>query len=263
MSLLSFQRAFQAAILEPEEPDASELGFIASPRRIDRETAFGVYHNAYRLRLAEFIATDFAILRLHLGDERFGRLVEEYVMSKPSTHRNARWYASDLPEFMFCSQFWSADLLSCDLARFERALADAFDAADAPASDLQALHQIEADLWPHVVFSFHPSLTLLDLGRGTVPLYESLQDQSEAPAAVERGEKDAVAVWRQEYEVFHSVLGADERLALKEAMNGKKFADVCSLLSFKFNGEDVSPLVAGFLSAWVENGLITTFSVDA
>ncbi|BDV32546.1 HvfC/BufC N-terminal domain-containing protein [Methylocystis iwaonis] len=262
MSLLSFQRAFQAAILQPEEPDASELGFIAPPRRIDRAAAFGVYHTAYRLRLAEFIATDFSVLRRHLGDDRFGRLVEEYVLSKPSSHRNARWYASGLPEFMLSSQSWSADPRSCDLARFERALADAFDAADAAALDFEALHQIDVDLWPNVVFSFHPSLTLLDLEHGTVSLYESLRDQLEALGTADRAENDVVAVWRRECEVFHCVLGPDERLALNEAMLGKKFSDVCSLLSFKFNGEDVSHLIAGFLSAWVENGLITNISVE-
>ncbi|KAF2989861.1 DNA-binding domain-containing protein [Methylocystis sp. MJC1] len=263
MTLLSFQRAFQAAILKAEVPSATTLAFVGQPRLIDRVTAFGVYYNAYRLRLAEFISTDFAILRSYLGDEDFGRLVEEYVMAKPSIHRNARWYARGLPEFMEQSDSWGLDRSACDLARFERALADAFDAADAPASSAQTLHQIDAADWPNLVLSFHPSANLLTLSRGTATLYESLTEgRTSAPASPPYSD-ETVLVWRSEYETFHRIVDNDERLALSEAMRAKTFADVCSLLSFRHNGDDVSVLIGGFLSGWFADGLIVSLQIKA
>lgn len=263
MNLLSFQRAFQAAILDANEPSANALAFVRRPRLIDRAAAFGVYYNAYRLRLAEFISTDFAILRSHLGDEDFGRLVEEYVMARPSIHRNARWYARDLPDFMEQSDSWGVDRCACDLARFERALSDAFDAANAPASSAQMLHQIDAAHWPNLVFSFHPSANLLALSSGTAALYESLTEGREpAPASLPNSD-EAVLVWRREYETLHRIVDSDERLALAEAMGAKTFADVCALLSFRHNGDDVSLLIGGLLSGWFSDGLIVDLQIKA
>lgn len=263
MNLLSFQRAFQAAILEPEEPSAATLAFVGQPRFIDRTVAFGVYYNAYRLRLAEFISTDFAILRTHLGDEHFGRLVEEYVMAGPSAHRNARWYARGLPDFMEQSDGWRTNRGACDLARFERALADAFDAADAPTSTAQTLHQIDAAQWPNVVLSFHPSANLLTLRRGTATLYECLAEGRESTPAFPSYGEETVLIWRREFEILHRIVDSDERLALTEAMSAQTFADVCSLLSFRHNGDDVSVLIGGFLSNWFADGLIIGFQIRA
>ncbi len=263
MNLLSFQKAFQAAILDAEEPGPSVLDFLTQPRLTDLETAFGVYYNAYRLRLAEFISTDFAILRNHLGDERFGRLVEDYVTARPSSHRNARWYASGLPEFMAQSAAWSVDREACDLARFERALSDAFDAADAPSLDAQTLFQTDSAHWPNLTFSFHPGMALLDLTAGTVARYESATDDRAPPAASAGDEEEAVLVWRQEYRTFHRIVDHDESLALTESMRSKTFAEVCSLLSFRRNGEDVSLLIGGFLTRWFADGLITGSRFDA
>lgn len=263
MNLQSFQRAFQAAILDTNEPSANTLAFVRQPRLIDRAAAFDVYYNAYRLRLAEFISTDFAILRSHLGDEDFGRLVEEYIMSKPSTHRNARWYARDIPDFMEQSDSWGLDRGACDLARLERALADAFDAADAPISTAQRLHQIDPAHWPNLVFSFHPSANLLVLSHGTAALYKSLTEGRESAPASPPYSDEAVLVWRREYETLHRIVDSDERLALTEAMGAKTFADICSLLSFRHNGDDVSLLIGGLLSGWFSDGLIVNVQVKA
>ncbi len=103
MKLAELQTKLQAAIIEG---DQAILASLAASPRADRETLLAVYYDAYRLRLAAFLSNDFPCLRSHLGDETFGRLVEDYIEAAPSHERNARWYAARLPDFMQATAPW-------------------------------------------------------------------------------------------------------------------------------------------------------------
>ncbi|MGH6851820.1 MAG: HvfC/BufC family peptide modification chaperone, partial [Methylocella sp.] len=251
------QLRFQAGIVKG---DNAILASIVDSRRTNRATLFAVYHDAYRLRLAEFLANDFPILRVHLGEEAFGRLVEDYILSAPSRQPNARWYGTRLPEFMQKTAPWRSNRSAVDLARFERALSDAFDAPDAPVSTLDALRDISAEDWPRLAFEFQPSVRLLDLERGTAQIYAALAEQEEAPA-IQQGE-EAIVFWRNDGQSFYRPVAEDERLALLEAGRGKSFEDICALLAFQGNGAGVTQRVAGLLSQWFADGLVTRLSIS-
>ena len=260
MRLADLQAAFQSAVLAGGDPqDADIIDWLASPPRTDRATRFGVYADGYRLRLAEFVANDFPILREHLGDEAFGALVEAYVSATPSHHRNARWYASNLPDFMRQTMPWQDDDPAWDLALFERALADAFDAADAPVLGIEALSDFGAEDWPRLVFAFHPSVAVIDLAHGATAHYQSLAE-GEAPAAALAGAETAV-VWRSADQSLYRLVGQSERLSLIEARQRKTFGDICMLLAFQAGDEDPAQQAAGFLSQWFADGLITRVSL--
>ncbi len=260
MTLSEIQSAFQAAVLSGEkEHCAGIINSVEDSARTDRKTLFNVYVDAYRLRLTEFMSADFPILRLHLGDDAFAPLVEDYVASAPSRQRNARWYASRLPEFMSATPPWRDDRAACDLARFERALADAFDAADALTIAIDALQDVGVEDQPSVAFSFHPSIAILDLAGGTTRDYEALA--GEGTASEIEGDKETVLFWRCDNESYYRQVGEDERLALMEAMQGKRFSDVCALLAFQGNDEDIAGRVAGFLSQWFADGLLTRLTI--
>jgi hypothetical protein len=256
MNLAELQTKFQAGIIED---DKSILTSVVSSRKTGRAALFAVYHDAYRMRLAEFLSNDFPILRAHLGDEAFGRLVEDYILSAPSRQRNARWYAARLPEFMSETARWRTNRSAIDLARFERALANAFDAADAALSSIDALADICTEDWPRIAFEFHPSLMLLDLARGTAQIYAALAAEEEPPTIQQ--DDEAIVVWRKDEQSFYRPVAEDERLALNEARQGKKFSDICTLLAFQGDKENVTQRVAGFLSQWFAEGLVTRLSI--
>ena len=257
MKLAELQTRFQAGIVKG---DKTILASIADSRRTDRATLFAVYHDAYRLRLAEFLSTDFPILRVHIGEEAFGRLVEDYIESAPSRHPNARWYGMRLPDFMQKTAPWLTNRGAIDLARFERALSDAFDAPDAPISTIDALRDIRDEDWPRLAFEFHPSVRLLDLAGGTADIYAALAEEEEAPA-IQQGE-EAIVFWRNDGQSFYRPVADDERLALKEAQQCKSFADICALLAFQRDDAGVTQRVAGFLSNWFADGLVTRLSLS-
>jgi hypothetical protein len=256
MKLAELQTRFQAGIVKGDD---TILAAIADSRRTDRATLFAVYHDAYRLRLAEFLSTDFPVLRAHLGEEAFGLLVEDYIESAPSRQPNARWYGTRLPDFMQKTAPWRRNRSAIDLARFERALSDAFDAPDAPIGTIDALRNICAEDWPRLAFEFHPSLRLLDLQSGTAQIYAALAEDEEA-SVIQQGE-EAIVFWRNDGQSFYRPLEEDERLALMEAQQSKCFADICALLAFQRNDAGVTQRVAGFLSQWFADGLVTRLSL--
>jgi hypothetical protein len=256
MRLAELQTKFQAGIVKS---DQSILASIRDSLRTDRATLFAVYYDAYRLRLAEFMANDFPILRSYLGEEAFGRLVEDYIKSTPSRQPNARWYGTRLPDFMQETAPWQMNRNAIDLARFERAVSDAFDAADAPIAAMEYLRDTCSEDWPHINFEFHPSVTLLDLGGGTAAIYESLSEGKEPPAFQEA--RETILFWRNEGQSLYRPAAEDERLALKEAMQRKRFGGICALLAFQ-SGDDVTQRVAGFISQWFAGGLISRWSID-
>lgn len=253
MTLAELQARFQAGILSEE---ATAPDSIANSNRATAEALFAVYHNAYRLRLAEFLSNDYPVLRNYLEDETFGALVEEYISSAPSHVRNARWYGARLPEFMGKFARLTNDIQAIGLARFERALADVFDAADGPRLSIDALRRITPESWPKISFKFHPSYALLDLADGTAALYEAARDGKELPL-IEEGEEH-VLFWRSsDHQSSFRLVAPHERLALIEASAGKSFAEICSLLEFHGAGESVAARAGGFLAQWFAAGLIS------
>ena len=271
MKLAELQSLFQAAVLTGDAEDGALLDVIAPPREADRPTMMGVYVNAYRLRLAEFLDEDFPALRVLLGDDEFEALVEAYIDENPSRLRNARWYTTRLPEFMQESENWSANALAIGLALFERALTDAYDAADAPAQSIETLAEFSPQDWPRLGFTFHPSLRLIEVAARVLDAYAAAtadeQDEEAARAdeddegALEdrpsdASESETIAIWRADLDPAYRQIDPDEHLALFEAMAGQSFGDICQLVAFQNEGQSATERLARFLVTWFSEGLV-------
>jgi hypothetical protein len=265
MKLAELQANFQEAILTGERAISAS---ILPSCRLDAAARFEIYADAYRLRLAGFLSNDYPVLRNALGDEDFGALVEAYMERVPSQHRNARWYGHHLPDFMQQNDPWRESRQAVDLARFEKALADAFDAADAEILDLNCIAGVPPDDWPSLRFVLHPSVILLRLVQGIFETYAAaLEEEATAPlfplgkdAEKAISCEEAVLVWRKEGQSYYRLLGDDEVLALNEARFGKTFGEICSLLAFKNSGDDVTELAATFLATWFRDGLVSSLT---
>jgi hypothetical protein len=270
VKLAELQSLFQSAVLSGDAEDGAILDVVAPPRDADRPTMMGVYVNAYRLRLAEFLDEDYPALRVLLGDDEFEALVEAYIDENPSRLRNARWYTTRLPEFMQESENWSANALAIGLALFERALTDAYDAADAPARSIETLAEFSPQDWPRLGFTFHPSLRLIEVATGVLDAYvaASADEDEEAARADEEdesaledrpsdaSESETIAIWRADLDPAYRQLDPDEHLALFEAMAGQSFGDICQLVAFQNEVQSTTERLARFLVTWFSEGLV-------
>ena len=127
------QAEFQRGILSDDDTVLAEI--LDSPRE-KREALFGVYRYAYGSRLVEAVRNDHELLHLYLGDEMFDEMGHAYVKAHPSEHPNLRWFSKSLPDFLRSNAPYSDHPVLSDLAALEKALNDAFDAAEGAVVEL-------------------------------------------------------------------------------------------------------------------------------
>ena len=246
----------QHAILSDDEQTIPIfLQSINEPTLHNKNDAFGVYYNGYRRRLAEFLSNDYPVLRNILGDESFGSLVENYINICPSKNYNARWYSSGLVDFMRNHSPWSEEREAIDVAQFEKCLTDSFDAKDVDCLNILALQQIDPHEWPELRFRFHPSVFLHRLAAETAIIYETHGENYHKNATIV-ADDEGVLFWRKNNECFYRNVNDIEYLSLKETFSEMKFKDVCSMVSYQQNYNDVESLMSSFLVQWFNDSLI-------
>jgi hypothetical protein len=261
-SFAEVQSLFQRAVLDG---DQTVLDLIADSSRTDRETLLGVYRHAYRARLVEILRNDYAELAAVAGDALFETLAQSYVSAHPSRTANARWFGAAFPELVAGHASAATRPELADIARFTRALSDAFDAADATRLTLDHLASVSAYDWGGLVFSPHPSVRRLDLSTNAVALWRWASDGADAsarPEVLRLSEPDQLAVYRPELTPRYRRLGYEEAMMLDEMIKGTTFAGLCEMVG-TYGGEDGAALrAASHLKLWIVEGMLSGPETD-
>lgn len=265
MTLAEFQALFQACIHAGAGPgDDAALKLVRpSPHGAAPQDLLGVYQSGYRIRLVDYLAEDHPGLLGLLGDDDFEALAAEYIAAQPPRDRNARWYTTGLPDFMRKSPRWRDNARAVSMALFERAIVDAFDAADSTPLGIGVLSALPSEDWPSLVFGFHPSLTLHELTAGTLETYDVVTGEDAAGPPPPQEGVERVAVWRVGHESAFRELEPDEYVALSEALAGAAFGDICQMTAFQQSGEIEPERLAQCLASWFEDGMIVSAACAA
>jgi hypothetical protein len=228
---------------------------VTGSARVPAATRLAIYGGAYRGRLAEALAANYSALA-KLLDADFAELAQAYVASHESPYFSIRYYGEDLARFLATEERYAAAPLLAQLARWEWAMTEVFDAADAIALDAAALSRIEADAWAQLRFQWHPSVARLDLEWNAPQVWQALTEDAERPAAALSTEPTPWLLWREGLTTYFRSLSVTEAQALDAARRGWPFGELCELLCEKV-GDDEAPLTAAtFLRGWVGAGMI-------
>jgi hypothetical protein len=256
MNLAELQSLFQASVLDAA-PSPRLLAQLRAPARAESVAeTFAVYHDGFRLRMTEFLANDYPVLRSALGESGFGAMAEAYWRARPSTFRNARWFGAGLPDFLRSEPHYSADSFVCGVASLEAALAHSFDAEDAAELPIAALAETRQEDWPQLRLGFHPGVVLVDSSEPAVAAYEAAQA---GEASIQSGGAVRLLVWRRDLDVNYRVLEDGEEMALVAAMSGAPFGEICSLLAFgnpDKPAEELAMAAGNYLARWFADGMI-------
>ena len=215
------QAEFQRGIMSGGDAVLSE---ILDSAREKREALFGVYRFAYGSRLVEAMRNDHELLHLYLGDEMFDEMGHAYVKAHPSEHPNLRWFSKSLPEFLRSNAPYADHPVLSDLAALEKALNDAFDAAEGEVVELTDMA------------GFAPKV---------------------------RGTSARLLIWRQDVTPMFRELSAEEAMMWDEATNGISFGVLCEMLATYDDPDGAAGRGAGYLHGWITAGLLTKVSVGA
>lgn len=259
-SLKELQARFQAGIVSGKD---DVLGDVNDSGREDREVLFGVYRNAYVLRLAEILGNEFEITHSYLGDEFFDKLARAYIAAHPSNQTNARWFGRHLPEFARSDEFFSAHREVAELAALEKALGDAFDGPDAIPVTIEEIAAVPPEDWAMLVFSPHPTAIRLRGTTNAPEIWMALNNDEAPPEARKLPEPQTVMVWRQELTARFRSFEAEEAMMWIEASKGVRFGVLCEMVATFGGADDAELRAATYLKNWIDTGMLGCISFDS
>jgi hypothetical protein len=252
-SLKALQESFQRGILAGDDAILSE---VKDSAKVPRNALFGVYRNAYVLRLAEVLAEDYERLHAYLGDASFARLAKSYIGAHPSDRRSVREFGRHVQNFLKQDAGFAKHPELAEIASLGKALADAFDGPDAEPLGLAELAQIAPEDWPRLVFKPHPTACRLTFRTNAADIWSALREENAPPKAHVLPEPQAILVWRQDLMARFRPLGPEEAMMWDEAARGTRFGVLCEMVA-TFAGEaDAELRAATYLKDWVDTGTL-------
>lgn len=258
--LRALQRDFQAYLLRP---DGQLRGCIAEGEGLSADDRLRVYADAYRLRLLEALGDNYPGLHTLLGDAQFEALGRAYIDAHPSRHPSVRWFGRRLAEFLVAAEAYRGLPYLSELAAFEWAVSEVFDAADAVSVGVEELARLPPEAWAELRPGLHPSLRRRNLEWNVPVLWQAL-DEGRAPPEAERAEYPVGWVlWRRDLMIHWRSLQVDEAWALDRIAAGATFAEVCEGLCEWIDAENVGLHAAGLMQRWLADGLIARLGTDA
>ena len=242
--------------------DISAVGLLEGHQGIPSGLGLDIYAHAYGARLREALHSDHAVLAQYLGTERWLRTCNDYIAAHPSRHRSLRHFGDALPRFLRRHPSHKPHPRIAELAAFERALLDSFDAADATAATWDALVALPESAWPGLRVRLHPSLQRQATQTNCVQVWMAAQAGEELPKR-DLAPKFDWAIWRDSEQVtrFRS-LPDTEAAALDHFMAGGDFAQGCEALLSYLPEADVTGTALGYLGQWCADGWIAAWQVD-
>lgn len=254
MNLRELQQAFQQHVVAG---DSAVAPHIQATAHSSVEARLAVYSDAYRLRLAEALAQNYPRLQQWLGTDAFERLACDYIDARPSAQPSIRWFGAHLADLLGDQPVFAAQPWVAELARWEWAIATAFDAADAGTIDEQALAACTPEHWPTLRFRLHGWVQLMLLETNAVQIFKALAQDAAPPPGQRCDPPLAWLIWRSDLAPRYRSVEPDEAAALRTVMEGGTFGQVCDTLSEWHEATSAPLRAARLLKTWLHDGMLT------
>lgn len=246
-ALAALQHDMQAWLLHGDPPIAAHVQGELRPHRLR------IYADAYRLRLLDVLGQDYPATKAVLGEEAFEALGADYLRAHPSAHPSVRHVGHAFAQWLSMRHGVPRHLHQ--LARFEWAQGEAFDAADAPLLAIEHIHALPADAWPALRLRLQPGTRRLALQCNAPALAAALAGGRALPALRAHAPGHWL-VWRSvDGGVQWRRLDADEAAALDAVAAGEPFARLCERMT-AFHGDGGALRAASLLKRWLADGLL-------
>lgn len=214
------------------------------------EQRLGIYHHAYRARLAEVLADSFAKTNLYMGSDSFTEVATAFAVQHPPLTRSLGRYGANLPAYLGTLYPDNPELR--ELAQLDWDLRSRFDGADAPALEAGTAATSDWLNWPAPL---HPSLLLRSVSSNVAQLWRAIDADEDVPEVHISNETKTLAVWRKELQPHFQTLDNDEAAFLQCLAQGQSIEDAAAALAETTTLNDPKTL-GRWLQAWLENGLL-------
>jgi len=256
-SLADLQRAFQDYVLASTDVFTAQ---VRDTSKADRVTLLDVYRDGYALRLIEVLTMDFPGVLAMAGPEGFDTLARAYIAAHPSRHPSVRWFGGKLANFLATKPYDRTPAMA-EMARFEWALGQAFDSVDVEPVQAEAIMAVPPEAWETIAFAPIPSLQHLAFAHDVPPSWQRREEVE--PGSLEVALLEAPVtwvIWRPERVSNFRSLEPDEAAMLGAMIERQPFPALCEALLPFVEEDQAAARAAGLLRAWVEEGMIGSFS---
>jgi hypothetical protein len=252
--LPQIQGDFQSYLLRG---DAAIESHVLGTGRVPIATRLGIYGDGYCARLVEALQANFPVLTELLGETDFEKLGTAYVRSHDSPFYSIRYYGNALADFLATDSEYEGAPVLAELARWEWAMTEVFDAADAESIGVSELASVAPAEWADLRLELDPSLRRLTLAWNAPQIWKAVSDGAAVPEVAFSPEPVQWLLWRQDLRTYFRSLEPGEAQALEAAREGQSFGELCALLCEEFGEAQAPARAAEFLRGWVESGLLT------
>jgi hypothetical protein len=230
------QRWMQAVIVAPgadaeafasasavEQIPAAQAGSVVLPSRtLTGEERVAIYRDMYLVRMRDALRTDYPGVAHFLGEDRFHRLVADYVAAHPSCSYTLNRLGDRFPEFVRTAPLPRREFVH-DLARLELAVTEVFDAEESPALAPAAIAAVPADAWDTARLVPITALQLVAFDYPVSAYLQSVKDSTPHPST--RRRNTWVAVFRRDYAMSRQDLTRDAYEMLSTLVSGATLGD--------------------------------------
>jgi uncharacterized protein (UPF0276 family) len=223
---------------------ADAAALLAGPA--DPAERLGIYHRAYRLRLAEVLGDSFTKTRLYMGSDAFDADAQAFAVEQPPLVRSLNRYGAELPAW-FARRYPGNPELQ-QLAQLDWDLRACFDGADVPALGLAEVQADAASAWLARPAPLHPSLVLRPVSHNVVQLWKAIDADAEVPEALPLSELATLLVWRRGLQPHFQSLDAGQAAFLRALHRG-------DCITTAVEGLAAQPGLAEALPAWLQEAL--------
>lgn len=253
MQLRALQTAMQAQVMGSDD---AAPAYVTNAPPLSPAARVAIYRHAYVSRLTAALRSTFVKLHQVLGDEVFDAAAAAFIAEHPSTTRSIRWFGGQLAAFLQRRAPFDAQPILAELARFEWALTEVFDARDSLARGREIFQHTPPERWGELRFAFHPTVRTLHLRWNTIAVWQALDKRTAAPAP--QASPDAVhwLLWRRDMQNYFRSMDGAESMALTGAMDGLSFAQICERLRDVVEEDQIPLRAAALLAAWADSGIL-------
>lgn len=158
--IITDPRGVENALLDL--PNDDHFPLVLEHGTLSRSERLSIYAEGYFARLVESMEQDFPTVRRMVGEERFLKLIADYLKAHPSRFKNIGEVGSMLPSFLLSYEETKDLPYLPDLSALEWAVIESFYADDHPKSEVSVLTSIPDEAWPGATFVLDSSIRLLN-----------------------------------------------------------------------------------------------------
>ncbi len=252
MTLADLQQAFLGDLAASDKEDAI-------PSSVAPGEGFAIYRNAYRTTLIDALKETFPRTLAYAGDDPFQAAAAHHLIQNPPASWSLDHLGSGFAETL--AGLFAHNREVADLAALEWAMHEIFVSADtSPLSPQEFAQKTQAfceDDWEHLELSLVPFATVT-VSHDVLAWWRT----PDAAPAVLPTSRTAI-VWREEEQPVFIMVEHREAQALEMVRGGMNFGELCGHFAGEVADEDIAPVVAGYLQAWLQRGWIQAVSAKA